>query len=64
MLVGEDGSETVLKKSVVENGEIYMRFRGSATVKELWTTQKSFDDVDADFWGAKAICFTSRPRPV
>lgn len=58
VLVGEDGSETVLKKSVVENGEIYMLLPGSATVKIVDNT-KTFDDVDADFWGAKAICFTA-----
>jgi len=59
VIVNEDGSETVVKKSVAGEDGISAVLEGSATVK-LVDNKKEFNDV-AKHWGASAIEFaTSR----
>ena len=59
VIVNEDGSETVVKKSVAGEDGISAVLEGSATVK-LVDNKKEFKDV-AKHWGASAIEFaTSR----
>ncbi len=60
VLVNEDGSEKIIKKSVLKDSEMLAMIDGSATVKLVDKT-RNFDDVDDSFWGKDAVGFaTSR----
>ena len=58
VVVDEDGNETVLKKSVTEDGEITALLDGSATIKVV-ENAKEFDDVAEDDWFAEAVDFVT-----
>jgi uncharacterized repeat protein (TIGR02543 family) len=58
VLVKEDGSEEVIKKSVFNGSEMLVSVDGSSTVKFL-DKSMSFDDVDDSFWGKEAIDFAT-----
>lgn len=58
VLIKSDGSKSVIKKSVVENGEAYLLLEGSATIKIINNT-KDFSDVKADDWYKSAVDFAS-----
>lgn len=59
VLVNEDGTETVIKKSVTVDGEMIAPLDGSATIKMV-DNSKSFADSNAH-WGKSAVDFvTSR----
>ncbi len=57
VLVGDDGSETIIKKSYVEAGLLHAHIPGSATVRTV-ENEKDFVDVD-DSWAKSAIHFTT-----
>lgn len=58
VLVDEDGNETILPKSVLDDGEMSVLLEtGSATVKFV-DNAKDFDDVKTD-WYADAVAFVS-----
>ncbi|MCG8401173.1 MAG: S-layer homology domain-containing protein, partial [Firmicutes bacterium] len=60
VLVNEDGSEEIIKKSVLSDDKMLAIVDGSSTVK-LLDKSRSFDDVDDGFWGQDAVAFaTSR----
>ncbi len=56
--VGPDGTETVIKKSVVEEGRVDALLDGSCTVK-VADRSLTFDDVAEDSWYAGAVDFAS-----
>lgn len=56
--VREDGSETLVRKSLVENGRIYTLLDGSAILR-LRFNAKEFDDVKPENWFAEAVDFVS-----
>lgn len=59
VLVNEDGTETVIKKSVAVDGEIIAPLNGSATIKMV-DNSKSFADANTH-WGKASVDFvTSR----
>lgn len=58
VFVAEDGTETILPKSVVDNGTLYVLLNGSGTVKVM-DNQKSFSDVTAEAWYASAVDFAT-----
>ena len=58
VVVDEDGNETVLKKSVTEDGEITALLDGGATIKVV-ENAKEFDDVAEDDWFAEAVDFVT-----
>ncbi len=58
VIVSQDGAETVVPKSLVENGRTYVLLDGSAAVKII-TNSKSFEDVDAGAWFGDAVAFSS-----
>jgi len=57
VLVGEDGTETVIKKSVADEDGVSAFLKGSATVK-IADNSKSFSDIDGH-WGESAINFAA-----
>lgn len=57
VIVNEDGTETIIKKSVAGNDEVAMQLKGSATVKLVDNT-KSFTDTPND-WSKAGIDFAS-----
>ncbi len=57
VLVDEDGNETILRKSLVEDGTAYILLDGSARVK-IVDNGEEFDDVDGE-WYAGAVEFVS-----
>ena len=60
VLVNEDGSEKIIRKSVLKDKEILAIIGGSGTVKLLDKT-RNFEDVEDSFWGKDAVAFaTSR----
>lgn len=60
VLVGENGSETVVKLSAAEGNVLTARLSGSATVKVV-DNAKTFEDVPQGHWAADATAFvTSR----
>ncbi len=57
VIVAEDGTETIVKKSAADTDGISALIEGSATVK-LVEGKKIFDDVD-EHWGKNAIEFSA-----
>ena len=58
VLVDADGNETIIQKSLVEDGTAYMMLDGSATVK-IVDNRKTFDDVNSSSWYSDAVTFAS-----
>ncbi len=58
VIVEPDGTETVVKKSITEDGRIDALLGGSCTVK-LADNRKEFDDVTAGVWYDGAVDFAS-----
>ena len=58
VLVNQNGTEKVLKKSIVENGKAYAEIPSGATVKVI-ANKKTFNDVKASDWYASAVDFVS-----
>jgi hypothetical protein len=58
VLVHEDGTEEVVKKSYGKDGVVSVPLTGSATIK-IVDNAKSFNDVAADQWYAEAVAFAS-----
>lgn len=58
VIVDEDGTETVVKKSVVDEGNVSALLSGSATVKVV-DNSKEFTDVDPDAWYSEGVDFVS-----
>ncbi|MBR4655976.1 MAG: S-layer homology domain-containing protein [Oscillospiraceae bacterium] len=58
VLVNADGTEKVIKKSVVENGKAYGEISNGATVKVV-ANKKTFKDVKDSDWFASAVDFVS-----
>ena len=58
VLVNQNGTEKVLKKSIVENGKAYAEIPSGATVKVV-ANKKIFNDVKASDWYASAVDFVS-----
>jgi uncharacterized repeat protein (TIGR02543 family) len=60
VIVNEDGTEEIVKTSVITDNGVELALSGSATVKIVDNT-KTFDDVASTYWGNEAITFaTSR----
>ena len=58
VLVNPNGTETVIKKSIVENGKAYAEIPSGATVKVI-ANKKTFNDVKTGDWFASAVDFAS-----
>ena len=58
VIVHADGTEEVVKKSVVEDGTVYAEIPAGATVKVV-ENEKSFPDVPEDAWYADAVEFAA-----
>lgn len=58
VMVYEDGSRQVIRKSVADGGIITIPLDGSAKV-EIADNAKTFTDVSADSWAADAVVFAS-----
>ena len=58
VIVKEDGTEEIVKKSLVEDGKAYAEIPAGATVKVI-ENEKNFADVTEDAWYAEAVDFTS-----
>ncbi len=58
VLVGPDGAETVVRKSLVENGQIKALLDGSCTVRVIHSSA-DFSDVADSAWYAGAVDFAS-----
>ncbi len=58
VFVKDDGSEKVIKKSLVEDGTAYAVIPAGATVKVV-ANSKDFDDVAENAWYAEAVDFVS-----
>ncbi len=58
VLVNADGTEKVIKKSIVENGKAYAEIPSGATVKVV-ANKKTFKDVKSSDWFASAVDFVS-----
>ena len=58
VLVNPDGTQTVLPKSIVEDGKTLVLLPGSATV-QVKDTAKEFPDVKSEVWYADAVDFVS-----
>ena len=58
VIVKPDGSEEIVKKSLVENGKVYAVVSAGAAVKVV-SNAKSFPDVAADAWYAGAVEFVA-----
>ena len=58
VLVNPNGTEKVLKKSIVENGKAYAEIPSGTTVK-VAANKKTFNDVKASDWYASAVDFVS-----
>lgn len=56
--VSEDGTQTVIPKSIAEDGTVYVVLDGSATVKTI-DNAKDFDDVKTGDWYQSAVDFVS-----
>jgi hypothetical protein len=57
VLVSDDGTESIIPKSVIEDGTVYVLLDGSATVK-VADNSKTFTDV-ADTWYTDAVNFAA-----
>ncbi|MBR4657019.1 MAG: S-layer homology domain-containing protein [Oscillospiraceae bacterium] len=58
VVVAEDGTETVVRKSAVEDGEMTALLEGGATIK-IVDNAKDFGDVTEGAWYADAVDFVS-----
>jgi hypothetical protein len=58
VIVHADGTEEVVKKSVVEDGKVYAEIPAGATVKVV-DNEKTFPDVPEDAWYADAVEFAA-----
>ncbi len=58
VIVGEDGTETIVPKSLVDGGETYVLLRGSATVK-IKDNSRSFTDMPESEAYVRTIDFVS-----
>lgn len=58
MLVHEDGTREVIRKSVTRDGSLEAPLNGSARI-EIVDNSKEFSDVPADSWAADAVSFSS-----
>jgi hypothetical protein len=58
VLVHEDGTEEIIKKSAIADGELLVPLSGSATIR-IEDRAKSFDDVSSGAWYADAVGFAS-----
>ena len=58
VIVNADGTEEVIKKSLVEDGKVYAELPAGATVKVV-ENSKDFDDVAESAWYAEAVDFAS-----
>ena len=58
VLVDADGNETVIQKSLVENGTAYVLLDGTATVK-IVDKSKDFDDISDGYRFENAVAFVS-----
>lgn len=59
-IVKEDGSEEIIKKSAVIEGNLSVMIDSSATIR-IKNNTKTFHDIDDSFWGKNAVAFaTSR----
>lgn len=58
MIVREDGTEEVVRKSIVTEEGVRLSVTGDATVK-LVNNSTRFDDVPADDWAASAVDYVS-----
>lgn len=58
LLVYEDGTREVVRKSVAGNGSVTIPLSGSATV-EIVDRSKQFSDVPVTNWAANAVAFAS-----
>ena len=58
VIVSEDGTEEILKKSVVTEDSIVFPGTGTVVVK-IVDNSKEFEDIPGDFWAADAIDFVS-----
>lgn len=58
VLVDKDGNETIITKSVVEDGKAYVLLDGSATVKVI-DNEVAFNDVAESSWYSDAVDFAS-----
>ncbi len=58
VLVDDNGVETILTKSIVENGKTMVALSGSATVRVI-DNSRSFGDVAESGWYADAVRFAS-----
>lgn len=58
VLVDAEGNETVIQKSLVEDGTAYVMLDGSATVK-IVDNKKIFTDVNDGSWYSDAVTFAS-----
>lgn len=58
VVVNEDGTEEVVRKSVVEDGTAYAELPAGTTIK-IVDNAKEFDDVPADAWYADSVDFVS-----
>ena len=56
--VKDDGSEEIIKKSLVEDGKVYAEVPAGARVKTV-DNRKTFEDVKADDWFADSVDFAS-----
>ena len=59
VLVKEDGSEEVIKKSAVEGNTAYLEIPAGATVKAVDTKPTDYTDVPEDAWYADSVDFVS-----
>ena len=58
VIVHEDGTEEVVKKTSLTEDGVVMTLTEGATLKVV-DNSKSFDDVAGDYWGKNAIAFAS-----
>ena len=58
VIVNEDGTEEIIKKSVVEGDTVYAEIPAGATVKVI-ENSKEFNDVSDNAWYAGAVDFAS-----
>ncbi len=58
ILVHEDGTREVIRKSVAEDGKVNIPLSGPATV-EIVDNSKQFTDVRPESWAADAVAFAS-----
>ncbi|WP_339319325.1 LamG-like jellyroll fold domain-containing protein [Paenibacillus sp. FSL R10-2734] len=58
VIVKADGSEEVIKTSVINNGILYVPVDGSVTIK-IVNRNQSFADIQNDLWYSEAVAFAT-----